>query len=1204
MGRLEVAVSALGLLIVATAAAAQITTGTVSGSVKDDQGLRIPGATVALISEARGTRLAPVVTNATGDFVVPNVTADTYTLEVVLEGFQTLRRPGVVVSPGDRVSVGELALSVGGTSETVVVTSEAPLLQAQSGERSFTVTTIEVQNLPISNRSFASLTSLTPGVTGTTRLGGGGQNNYMIDGASAMDTGNNGLALALNVDAIAEVKVLSAGYQAEFGRASGLQITAVTKSGTNAYHGSVYDVEQNSDWNSNSWRNRIDGLPKETEESRQWGYTVGGPVGRPGGDNKLFFFYSHEYRPQSTGGNVVRLRVPTLAERLGDFSASLDQNGSAIPALFDATTGAPFAGNVIPGARLYQPGLNILRLWPEPNVQQQPGSSYNFETFNRVLEFNTPQVAVRGDYAPTPSLRFAVKWAGNKTDQRRFSLRDFDDNWLSYPWFKTFTTNVNYTINPTTFVEATYGYANRRLGRVPITAFTNRFDVGLGGLPLIYPDANILPDGSYNKQVMEDLKPPFYVDGRAELPPLFQWGNRIGTPPPSLSYPGFLNTNPVHDISVSVTRLVGRHTVKSGFYVNSSRKAQNLNQRNALPFQGRINFGNDSNNPLDTGFGFANAALGVFSEYTQQANFIEGNFVYRNIEGYVQDNWKVTPRLTVDYGVRLTYQQPQYDRNGQASNFFIDRYDPASAPALYEAGCAGGVNPCSGANRQALNPVTGQLLGPGTTALIGQIVPMSGDLANGIVRAGQAPNNEYNYEWPALAVSPRFGMAVDLLGDQSVVLRGGIGMFVDRPDGDSIYYQSQNPPTSASSTLRYGRLQTLGQGGIASQGVPTLIHYRFDNDSLPSSVQWNGGVQMALPWSSALDVSYVGQHSYDVLNAFQSFTAVNVNAIDFGAAFLPENQDLTLPASGVPGARALHTDLMRPILGYGNIDQQWQGFDRTYHSIQTSLNRRFRSGVSASLNWTLSLKDDGTTGVPVRLQHAADGSWSVRADQAEFNELMKNQGLRRHVVSANFVWDLPDVATGDGARGVLASLVNDWMLSGVFTGGSGEAYDVTYRYQREGNNVNLTGSPHYPARIVINGDLGSGCSSDRFRQFDTSVFSGPLPGSLGLESGRNYLSRCPTRIMDFSIARTIRLGGSRTVQLRAEVFNAFDTVVYSAVNTTLDLVSPTNQTVRNAQFLPDGTVDPTRVRVANAGFGAVTNAQPLRSVQLQARFTF
>ena len=258
-------------------------------------------------------------------------------------------------------------------------------------------------------------------------------------------------------------------------------------------------------------------------------------------------------------------------------------------------------------------------------------------------------------------------------------------------------------------------------------------------------------------------------------------------------------------------------------------------------------------------------------------------------------------------------------------------------------------------------------MGPGTAALIGQIVPNTGDLTNGIVRAGDGIS-KYNYTWPALTAAPRFGAAYSVKDDQSVVIRGGMGLFFDRPDGDSIYYQSQNPPTSTNQTVRNGQLQTLGTGNaVASLGVPTIINYRYDNPHLPSSLQWNVGTQMVMPWATALDVSYVGQHAKHVLNAFQSNTAHNVNSVDFGAAFLPINQDPTRAPSTVSGANAYVQELLRPIRGYANIDQQWQEFDRTFHSMQFSLTRRFRDGLSFGANYTLTMSDKGTTGVPVRL---------------------------------------------------------------------------------------------------------------------------------------------------------------------------------------------------------------------------------------------
>src|SRR5690606_36093987 len=175
-------------------------------------------------------------------------------------------------------------------------------------------------------------------------------------------------------ESIAEVKVLTSGYQAEFGRSSGLQITAVTKSGTNQFHGSLYDIEDNSDWNSNSWQNEQNGVAKAVSRNRTWGYSIGGPVGRPGGDNKLFFFYSHEYRPTESGGNIDRLRLPTMLERQGNFSQSLDDEGAPIPQLFSPITGEPYPNNIIPAEELYAPSLAVLQMYPEPNATPSSGN--------------------------------------------------------------------------------------------------------------------------------------------------------------------------------------------------------------------------------------------------------------------------------------------------------------------------------------------------------------------------------------------------------------------------------------------------------------------------------------------------------------------------------------------------------------------------------------------------------------------------------------------------------------------------------------------------------------------------------------------------------------------------------------------------------------------------------------------------------------
>ena len=187
---------------------------------------------------------------------------------------------------------------------------------------------------------------------------------------------------------------------------------------------------------------------------------------------------------------------------------------------------------------------------------------------------------------------------------------------------------------------------------------------------------------------------------------------------------------------------------------------------------------------------------------------------------------------------------------------------------------------------------------------------------------------------------------------------------------------------------------------------------------------------------------------------------------------------------------------------------------------------------------------------------------------------------------------------------MLAAVTNDWQLSGIYTGQSGDRYSLGYGYQGGIGNVNITGSPNYGGRVVLNGDLGSGCSGNQYAQFNTAVVGGPVPGSVGLESGQNYLTGCFENFMDLAIARNFPLGGSRNLQFRIDLFNAFNAVVYNAFAAQLQLNSPTDQTVRNPQFNADGTLVQTRLTPQNAGFGAATGAQAMRTAQLQLRFQF
>ena len=373
-----------------------------------------------------------------------------------------------------------------------------------------------------------------------------------------------------------------------------------------------------------------------------------------------------------------------------------------------------------------------------------------------------------------------------------------------------------------------------------------------------------------------------------------------------------------------------------------------------------MNFGNDTNNALDTGFGYANAALGVFTQYLQASKFIEGNMLYNNTEFYVQDNWKVTSRLTLDYGMRFMHQQPQYDQFNQMSNFFPDKWKASDAPVLLRRrvqqrrGGLFGQHPQRDGSAHRADPHGG---GRGEHA---------GGHRHADSRHRQSaerhhPGGQRHREdelhladswWSA----PRFGFAYDLTGKSDWVIRGGGGLFYDRPDGNTVFSIPGNPPIATANDLRNGSLPTLGQG-LSPQPVPALVTFQY-NAQVPSSLQWQAGFQKALPFAMVGDVSYVGNHGYNRLGSFQGGTQQPINAVDFGAAYLPQNQDPTLGAATYPGQTAYTTNLLRPYLGFNTIGQNTTRFYDTYHSIQMTLNRRFGRGFSFGANYTygISLK--------------------------------------------------------------------------------------------------------------------------------------------------------------------------------------------------------------------------------------------------------
>ena len=682
---------------------------------------------------------------------------------------------------------------------------------------------------------------------------------------------------------------------------------------------------------------------------------------------------------------------------------------------------------------------------------------------------------------------------------------------------------MNWTLNSQTFVEGGWernyvrqkgsgglrGNSPSRPGTAaaPVNPIANIKNAGFGDFPWIYPDQWVPEEGTLLREgeVTIAKRGGSLWDGeRIWTAPRFVWGSRVSPSPVQTAVADDLNSN-VWTFNATITRVQGSHTLKAGyFHWDSKHREGQVDNEN-------VDFGQDTSNIYDTTFGFANAATGVFRSFVQGSRWAEGDFRTHSIEFFGQDNWKVNPKLTLDYGLRVVNIIPVSDRTLKAANFLPDRWDKAQAPALYAAGCNTGVYPCAASAREARNPLTGQLLGANSARLIGTRVPGTGSALNGVFPAGKGITDQL-YTFPTLAFAPRFGMAWDVMGNKALVVRGGAGVFYDRQNTSSAYDSVKNPPYTYITTIQYDRLQNL-KGMTPPESTPTLWAQIVDQ-KLPTSFQWNSGVQVAVPFSMVLDMAYSGQHAEHQPATGQ--TGLNINTIDLGTAYLPQYQNPTAASSAnmtnpTTSYAATNPNVIRFYQGYGNINRQELILHRTYHSIQLSVNRRFKNGLAFGFFDTISLYDKGN--VAPRRQHNADGTVTVRADQAKADELLGNQWPEKNLLRLNFTWKLPTLSAGNGgAKRIIASVVNDWNLSGIWNyGGTSLQYSVAASYQSGGSNVLLTGSPDFAPRVTVlpNVDLGGGCSDDVLHQFNTSAFRGPSAGSVGLESGYGYRGAAP-----------------------------------------------------------------------------------------------
>jgi hypothetical protein len=1155
-------------------ALAQGVTALVSGVVVDAGGGVVSGVTVTITNADTSWR-REVVTGADGRFVCVDVLAGTYSVRTARAGFKTAERRHVAVGSTDRVEVPALVLEAGEVQDTISVHGDADLVQTTTAARGGRITHLTLDDIALKGRDALGTLKLLPGVVDTnardapswtllTGLSINGRSsgfNLAYDGVTNKESGNLGNLASPSVDSIAEIRVQSASFQAEYGRSSGASITVITRSGSKDFRGSAAFYRRDDAWNGNEYLrqqqcgqgNRLTCEPSLYRfDNVSW--TLGGPILLPWTPfnrqrNRLFFFWSQEVLARTDPGTLNLRRMPTALERAGDFSQTFDSAGGRIwirdphrQGECNVRSGGAgcFPGNIIPPGRIDATGQALLNLFPLPNATDPSGGNqYNY-AYQMVQDLPRNDQVLRVDWNVGPRTTvYGRLQSGYEKRAGPVAMFGFTGGWPQMAsQFESesggFVTTLLHTINSKTFLEATAGVNRLHQHASPFSQAAldaNNRALVLPGMPQFFPEANpldLLPNATFTGGI---------TTGGASSLGLFQYERRFP----------YYGRNTLWNVSTSVTRVLTAHTVKAGIFVEHATKP--VQQRSL--FNGTFSFNTDGAHALNTNVGFANALLGAVTSFQQADKRPIGHGQYVNTEFYVQDNWRIGRRVTIEAGVRFYYLPPTRGDGDQLAQFEPARFDPAAAPVLY-------VPVRVGNTRAALNPLTGDASRP--ALYIGRPIPGTGDLYNGTQLYEGTPQQRSPFE-----VAPRLGFAWNVTGDGRTAIRGGAGAFHDRYADNDILELTELPPLVNTYTANYTTIAEL----LANEPTATTNAMRRIQEFLPPVVyNWSAGVQRDVGWSVVVDAAYVG-------NAARRQPIVReLNGRPYGYRFQPSSLDPTNVINGVP--QPLLDDLLRPYRGYASISQREFSGYADYHSLQVSMTRRQRAdGLTFSAAYTYEIVNETLGAVDPFL-----------ADNRARN--YNAAGRRPHTLNVYYSWLVP--GPGGSTPAVLRWLANGWQVSGVtsFLSGAQGGFTYTYRAVPQGapvDNGSIGGGPNRP-RVICDPFLPR--SERTFeRQFRTECVAAPDdPYHFGTARGDEFHG--PGYVSwDISLFKHIPLGGSRRLQLRVELYNAFNTYQWTTVNT-------------NAEF------DFATGALANPNvFGSLTGeTNTARRIQLAARFTF
>lgn len=1046
--------------------------GTIVGTVTDQSGAVVPGAKVTVTDPATGQSRAEN-TNAQGYYVVPSLKPAPYDISISASGFGDYTQKGVVLQADQSATV-NAALSVGKTSESVLVTGEPPQVNTTTATMSEVVEQRRVVDLPLNGRNAATLLLVVAGATpapgtdvdqGNTKTfpgavtvstNGSRQNqvSYRLDGANNNDLYTNTNQPFPFPDALQEFSVQTSNYGARYGGNAGGVVNVVTKSGTNGLHGDAFEFDRNAVFNARNFF-----APARDQLKRnQFGGTIGGPVIIPklyNGKDKTFFFFGYQGTRIRNIGGVQNVTLPTAAERGGNFSALLDAANPANPfrraiQLRDRN-GNLLAGNIIPSTLFDPAAINFFKYIPVPS------SANGVTFFSQPIAQNFKEFLTRGDHSFSEHDRLSLRYFYDQFDNQGYID---PTNVLSYQNFTTIISQ-NALIAETHIFGA--GAVNEF--RASLSRETSVRGPAIGSIGLT------------------DLGVSIYQPATAKTLEGINVNNYFN---PSQTDPASFIRNQ-YNLSDDFNLVHGRHTISFG---GSAIRAQVL-LRNQFRTSGSYTFTADT-----TGDALASFEQGYIRTFTQGFGEFKDNLV-TTYNLYLQDDFHVSRRLTVNLGVRYDPFFPWMEQKNRIEQFTPENYYKNVRSQVYVNAPAG-------------------LLFPGDP---------------GMPRWGASPSiNNF---------SPRLGFAYDLTGDGKTSIRGGAGSFYDSIVSGIVNNRTVDltpfSPQFALTTPQ-GRFSNpyLGFANPYPAPFPPPKNALFPSPVLvvtydpanggkqltPAVYNWNVSIERQLSSTWLLRLAYVGSRS----------------------THLQESVELN-PAVYGPGATASNTDARRRFTGYGSISQGSYDINSIYHSAQVTLQKRLSHGISllANYTWAKSLDD-----LPANMAISTIDQGNYSAVPWNFpgrhqNDYGPSEFDRTHRFILSYVWDLPKF-TGHSAW--LRYTVGGWEWTGIFTAQNGAPFTV-----RAGTDRSLTGLSTDRASFVGNVDPYSGNSCGNtapcvnflnpaaFTVAPTGQFGNVGKGSL---RGPNYFNVDSGLFKEFPIkSEAVRF------QFRAEFFNVFNRVNYN-----------------------------------------------------------